>query len=114
MILIALLAALAAFVFAVAMTRRGSQLNWRQWHHAYLGWALVLAGAVLGSRLIATAGLVVSWDDSVQHALQNVRGWSERRLSLLAWLLWDLTLSHWGPTRALDAWLDRTLGKVDT
>ena len=75
----------AFIVFALSMTGRGSDLYWNELHHAYYGWALMLLGAFTWSPLFYV-GLVIAWDDAIQHALQNLPGWGEKRPSFLHWL----------------------------
>lgn len=74
MTLLVVLGALASALFAVSMTGTKPHLFWGQTHHAYYGWVLIVAGAVLGSEPLAIVGNVLAWDDAYQHCVQAYGG----------------------------------------
>lgn len=97
----------AALVFAASMTGRGRDLYWNQTHHAYYGWVIALAGLAGGWPVTTWIGIGLAWDDSVQHALQNlVPALRTRRPSLL-WWLYARTLARLSWAQRLNTWADR-------
>lgn len=42
---------------------RSPAVQWRQWHHAYLGALLVLAGVLIASLVLAWVGIALTFDD---------------------------------------------------
>lgn len=82
------------------------ELNLKQWHHGYLGAALICVGGLSHKKLFLIVGLVLLLDDVLEHSVQFVtkKEWYSplRRLYgvfyvRIAWL------------RSFNAWLDRVV-----
>ena len=75
--------------------------NAKEWHHLYLGAALVVCGVLLGDWWLWAPGLVLVADDFAQHFL----GIGESPIHrLYVRYLWPLA-----PVQRLNRWLDRLL-----
>lgn len=76
---------------------------WREWHHGYLGLALVGAAAALKWPSLLVVGFWLTLDDAYQHLRQESD--PDYRSPLHRWYvayLWPLP-----PIQALNRWLDR-------
>lgn len=96
----------AMIVFAVSMDGSGPDLYWNQTHHAYYGWALTLLGMARGSPVITGIGLVLAWDDAIQHAVQRFA--RRPRFRFVVHRLYEVVYPFVG---WLNVWLDRVLGR---
>lgn len=91
--------ALSVWVFAQSMDGSRPHLNWRQNHHAYYGWALIVVGVALGSIPMLVIGNALAWEDATQHHTQCY-GYSF--LHFVGRALWQLPL-----VGRIGQWLDR-------
>lgn len=83
-----------------------SPFNLFEFHHAYLGAALVAIGWHLRSPVIMLAGLVLTLDDLAQHLVHTYGDDPDCRSPLhhvFAWTLWRVPGVP-AVTRFLDAW----------
>lgn len=62
--------ALSVWAFARSMDGSGPHLLWRQTHHAYYGWVLIVLGAALHSTELLIIGNALAWEDATQHHTQ--------------------------------------------
>jgi hypothetical protein len=85
----------------------------REWHHGYLGLALILVGVTLGMPRTLIVGVYVAFDDFVlEHLLgavspllwcyRAVMGWLDRTPAV-AWIGHGI--------RQLNVWLDSIFGR---
>lgn len=94
----------------------GSDLRLNEWHHGYLGVTWFALGSIcLGAstwRAVAwffiVLGVVVSWDDAMQHAAQTIYEDVKRTSPLHRLYGWLYARS--ALIRRVNAWLDRLLG----
>lgn len=88
-----------------AVGNQRSPFNLIEFHHAYLGAALVALGWQFGVG-VAIAGIVLTVDDLAQHLVHTYGGDHDYRSplhQLFAWTLWRIPGVP-GVTRFLDAW----------
>jgi len=74
---------------------------WNEWHHGFLGAALVIFGLLIGAWWFWVPGLVLVGDDFAQHFLGI--GESPIHRLYVRWL-WPLA-----PVQRLNRWLDGLL-----
>ena len=94
---------MAAFAWVMAAARRtvwvgASDLRWREWHHAYLGWLLFALSFQWGGWWFRIAGLVLSADDALQHLVQLATwnlGWRSPLHRAYAWVYARVAFVRW-------------------
>lgn len=90
---------LSVWVFARSMDGSGPHLFWRQTHHAYYGWALIMLGAIMQNNIILVIGNALAWEDATQHHTQCY-GYSFIHTAYAAVYRFPLV-------RRVNQWLDR-------
>lgn len=81
----------------------------REFHHGYLGDALVLISFVFGGTLLALVGVTLRADDTYEHVKQAWLGeplFESPLHKLYGKYLWPIKI-----VQKLNAWLDKKFGK---
>src|SRR5262245_47227132 len=91
----------------------GSHLRIDAWHHLYLGVVVfLLSYAAVRRPLLALVlrwiGVVLAWDDALQHLVQAITGDLAFRSPLHVVYAW--TYERWEWVRAVTQWLDGLFG----
>lgn len=84
---------------------RSPAVQWRQWHHAYLGALLVLAGVLIASLVLAWVGIALTFDDVLLEHLPQAFGNTSPLRWCFAW-----AAKRWPWLAAISHFLDRLIG----
>ena len=79
------------------------ELNWKQFHHGYLGAAAIVIGLVFGKSMLLIGGIYVLHDDLSQHLIQWATK-SEYQSPLK--ILYGYFYRKWAWVRKVNEWLD--------